>query len=184
MCQRRSSCSKYRKWCSYFENPYHYAKIIDKKKINFSVTRYCTLLLSRKEIFKFSEVALGSVHCNCLKNVQVLVTEIFKVKNDLAPEIMKDVFELKEPPYNLRSDSNHFTRRNVKATYYGLSSIKRLALQICEHVPQRLRKCNTLNEFKTKIKSWYPDHCPYRLCKTYIAQLGFIWSTYIYLFMA
>ena len=34
------------------------------------------------------------------KNLQVLVTEICKVKNDLAPDIMKDVFELKEPPYN------------------------------------------------------------------------------------
>ena len=36
------------------------------------------------------------------KNLQVLVTEIFKVKNNLAPDIMKNVFELKEPPYNLR----------------------------------------------------------------------------------
>ena len=36
------------------------------------------------------------------KNLQVLVTEIFKVKNNLAPDIMKDVFKLKEPPYNLR----------------------------------------------------------------------------------
>ena len=43
------------------------------------------------------------------KNLQVLVTEIFKVKNNLAPDIMKDVFELKEPPYNLRSEPNHFT---------------------------------------------------------------------------
>ena len=32
------------------------------------------------------------------KNLQALVTEIFKVKNDLAPDIMKDAFELKEPP--------------------------------------------------------------------------------------
>ena len=107
------------------------------------------------------------------KNLQALVTEIFKVKNDLAPD-MKDAYELKEPPYNLRSESNHFTRRNVKTTYYGLSSIKHLAPQIWELVPQSLKKCKTLNEFKTKIKSWYPDHCPCKLCKTNIAQLGFI----------
>ena len=31
------------------------------------------------------------------KNLQVLVTEIFKVKNDLTPEILKDVIELKKP---------------------------------------------------------------------------------------
>ena len=108
------------------------------------------------------------------KNLQALVTEIFKVKNDLARDIMKDVFELKEPPYNLRSESNHFTRQNVKTTYYGLSSIKHLAPQIWELVPQSLKKCKTLNEFKIKNKSWYPDHCSYRLCKTYIAQIGFI----------
>ena len=30
------------------------------------VSPYCTLLLFRKENFKFSEVALVSVHCNCL----------------------------------------------------------------------------------------------------------------------
>ena len=60
------------------------------------------------------------------KNLQILVTEIFKVKNNLAHDIMKDVFELKEPPYNLRSESNHFTRQNVKTIYYGLLSIKHL----------------------------------------------------------
>ena len=69
------------------------------------------------------------------KNLQVLVTEIFKVKNNLAPDIMKDVFEFKEPPYNLRSESNHFTRRNIKNTYYGLLSINHLAPKIWELVP-------------------------------------------------
>ena len=108
------------------------------------------------------------------KNLQVFVTKIFKVKNHLAPDIIKVVFELKEPPYNLWPDSNHFTRRNVKTTYYGLSSVKHLAPQIWELVPQSLRKCKTLSELKTKIKSWYPDHCPCRHCKTYISQLGFI----------
>ena len=87
------------------------------------------------------------------KNLQALVTEIFKVKNDLFPDIMKVVFELKELPYNLPSESIHFTRRNVKTTYYGLSSIKYLAPQIWELVPKSLKKCKTLNEFKNKIKS-------------------------------
>ena len=35
------------------------------------------------------------------KKLKVLVTEIFKVKNDLPPDIMKNVFELKEPAYNI-----------------------------------------------------------------------------------
>ena len=118
------------------------------------------------------------------KTLQVLITEIFKVKSSLAPDIMEDIFELKEPPFNLRSESNYYTRRNFKTTYFGLLLIKHLALQIWELVPQSIRKCKTLNEFKTKIKSWYPDYCPCRLCKTYLAQLDFIWSKYMHLFMA
>ena len=51
------------------------------------------------------------------------VTVHHKNLQTLAPGIMKAVFELKEPPYNLRSESNHFTRRNVKTTYYGLSNM-------------------------------------------------------------
>ena len=52
------------------------------------------------------------------KNLQVLVTEIFKVKNNLAPDIMKDVFKLKEPPYNLRWKSNCFTHQSIKTTFF------------------------------------------------------------------
>ena len=38
------------------------------------------------------------------KNLQVLVTEIYKVKNGIAREIMRDIFELQNPSYNLRSN--------------------------------------------------------------------------------
>ena len=34
------------------------------------------------------------------KNLQVLVTEFYKVKNGIAPEIMKDIFKLQNPLYN------------------------------------------------------------------------------------
>ena len=41
----------------------------------------------------------NSVH---QKNLQVLVTEIYKVKHRIAPEIMKDIFK-QNPSCNLRS---------------------------------------------------------------------------------
>ena len=131
---------------------------------------------SFKELLKNNNHSVTVHH----KNLQVLTTEIFKIKNDLVTDIMKDLFELIESLYNLRSGPNYLTRGNAKATYYSLSSIKILAPQLWELVPQSVRKCKNLNEFKTKIKSWYPDHCACRLCKTYIAQLGFILSAYIH----
>ena len=63
---------------------------------------------------------------------------------------MKDVFGLRELPYNLRSESNHFTRQNVKTAYYGLLSIKHLAPQLWELVPQNVRKCKTLNNLVSR----------------------------------
>ena len=47
------------------------------------------------------------------RNLQVLAAEIFKLKNGLAPEIMKEVFEIQNPTYNFRLETTHFKRENV-----------------------------------------------------------------------
>ena len=48
------------------------------------------------------------------KNLQVLVTEIYKFKNRIAPEIIKDIFELQNLSHDLRSSCNQFRRENMK----------------------------------------------------------------------
>ena len=64
---------KYRKWVSHLKNRYHYAKVVENARINFSINPYCILLFSRKQNFKFFEVALPAVLCNgavgCIMNV-------------------------------------------------------------------------------------------------------------------
>ena len=67
-----------------------------------------------------------SIH---IKNLQYLATEIFKVKNELCPESMKEIFIFHEPPYNLRS-GNHLTRRNIRTTHYGIETISNLGAKI------------------------------------------------------
>ena len=52
------------------------------------------------------------------RNLQIFATEIFKVKNSLAPEIMTEVFEINEPHNNLRFEASHFKTENVKSTHY------------------------------------------------------------------
>ena len=48
-----------------------------------------------------------------MKNLQYLATELFKVKNGLSPEIMKEIFVFQESDtYNLRS-GNHLARKNI-----------------------------------------------------------------------
>ena len=108
------------------------------------------------------------------KNLEVLVTEIYKVKYGIAPEIMKDIFELQNPSYNLRSSCNQFRRENVKTVHYGLQSVRYPGPKIWELVPNNIKYINSLSKFKKLIKSWKPEACSCRLCETYIAQVGFI----------
>ena len=62
------------------------------------------------------------------QNLQILATEIFKVKNSLAPEIMTEIFEIKEPYYSLRSENQSFYTR------YGVQSVRHLGPKIWNKV--------------------------------------------------
>ena len=86
---------------------------------------------------------------------------------------MKDVFELKEPSYSLRSKGNYFVRENIKTTYYGIQSIKYLAPKIWDLVSDQIKHCGSLTKFKNFIMSWSRSDYLCRLSK-YIAQVGFI----------
>ena len=108
------------------------------------------------------------------RKLQVLVTEIFKVKNNLSPEIMKQVFDFQEPYYNLRSETSQFRRENIKTTHYGIQSVKFLGPKIWAMVPQNIKNCKFLQEFKKLIKVWKPEAYPCRMRKKYVANIGFI----------
>ena len=107
------------------------------------------------------------------KNLQLLATEIYKIKNDLGPKIMKDTFHFIQKPYNLRNDPVLQRRRN-RTVYFGTESISLLAPKIWELIPSDIRSAKSLGIFKEKIKFWKTDKCPCRLCKTYIGNMGFI----------
>ena len=93
-----------------------------------------------------------SIH---IKNLQYLATEIFKVENELCPEVMKEIFIFHEPPYNLRS-GNHLTRRNIRTTHYGIETISNLGAKIWDILPEEIKNDSSLSAFKTKIKKWIP----------------------------
>ena len=111
------------------------------------------------------------------RNLQLLATEIFKLKSGLAPEIVTEVFEIQNPAYNFCSEATHFKKENVKKTNYGIQSVRYLEPKIWDMVPNNIKNCSSLNKFKNSIKSWKPNECPSALCKKYIAQVGFIWFT-------
>ena len=84
------------------------------------------------------------------KNLQVLVTEIFKVKYNLSPEIMKQVFGFQEPYYNLRSETIQFRRENIITTHYGIQTVRFLGPKIGAMVSQNIKNRKSLQEFKRR----------------------------------
>ena len=107
------------------------------------------------------------------RNLQILATEIYKARNDLGPEIMKDIFHSIQKPYNRRNDSTLQRRRN-RTVYFERESISFLAHKILEIVHCEIKNAKSLDIFFKKIKLWTKDKCPCRLCKRYIDNVGFI----------
>ena len=143
-------------------------------RINKIHERALGLVYQNKKL-SFSELLrLDNTVTTHQRNLQGLVTEIFKVKNNLSAEIMKQVFGFQEPCYNLRSETSQFRRENIKTTRYGIKSVKFLGPKIWVMVSQNIKNCKSLQKFKKLIKVWKPKAYPCRMCKKYIANIGFI----------
>ena len=113
----------------------------------------------------------GSVTVHA-RNIQLLATEIYKVINNLSPEIMNEVFQLKE--YTNYSSRFPFKSHNVKTVFYGTETLSFLGPKIWSILPEALKRLSSLKEFKKQIKLWKPEKCPCRICKTFVAGVGFV----------
>ena len=84
--------------------------------------------------------------------LQILATEIYKVRNDLGPEIMKDIFHFVQKPYNLRNDST--LQRQINCTlYFGTENISSIAPKLWEIVNCEIKNTKSLDIFKEKNKT-------------------------------
>ena len=100
-----------------------------------------------------------SVHT---RNLQTLATKLFKVSKYIAPKILKDIFSLSlNTEYNLRHQSHN-------------QSVSFIGPKIWDIVPSEITEKESLAAFKNAIKIWKSNNCPCRLCKKYIAGIGFI----------
>ena len=98
---------------------------------------------------------------------------MFKVYKNLSPAIIADLFHVRQNNYNLRHDS-YFAIPNVKSVYYGTERLSNLGPRIWNLVPHKLKQLLDIHAFKKENKKWKSENCPFRLCKTYIPHVGFI----------
>ena len=107
------------------------------------------------------------------KNLQLLMTEMYKTRNDLNPSFMQEIFCENESHYNLRNNVE-FVQPRVRSVGNGTESIRFKGPQLWQMLPQTIRNSGSLAQFKANIKNWKGENCPCRLCRTFIPNLGFL----------
>ena len=106
------------------------------------------------------------------RSIQNFAVELFKVKNNLSPKIMQEVFKVKKnEKYKLR---RVFDSRNINSVQFGIKSLTDLAPKIWSLIPDDIKNESSFLTFKKRIAKWTVNKCPCKLCESYVKNLGFV----------
>ena len=98
----------------------------------------------------------------------ILAVEMYKMKKGLSSEMMHDFFQL-------NVGKNTYVIPRAKTEYMGKLSLRWFGPWVWgTMLPESYKNIDSLEAFKQRIKKWIPDNCECRLCKLYVANVGFI----------
>ena len=103
-------------------------------------------------------------------NLQLLATEMYKLKNGLTPKIMEDLFPCREIKYN----GCNVKSSNVNTVYYGKETLSFRVPKTWSLLSAEIQNSPSLKIFKGKIKIWKPIGCACRISTPFIPGVGFI----------
>ena len=107
-----------------------------------------------------------------VRNLQLLMTEIYKTKGGLNPSFMIEIFMQQNISYSLRYGDDAQVPK-VRTTSFGIESIAYLGNILWQILPQEIKQSNSLPIFKSQIRFLNSGKCSCRLCKVYIPKVGF-----------
>ena len=102
-----------------------------------------------------------SIH---VKNVQKLMTEIYKSMNYLNPSLVWEFHEKKHVMYTLRIQ-NLWKLPTIKTLNFGLESLPFRSSFLWNTLDNRIKQEPTLACFKKRIKDWAGDRCTCKICR-------------------
>ena len=106
------------------------------------------------------------------RNIQLVTIEMFKILNNISPSFMRELVSEKGKTFT-RSKCM-FDRPRVNSVYKGENSFRAFGPIVWDQMlPEEYKSYNSLHEFEKNIKNWVPENCVCRLCKNYLAHVGF-----------
>ena len=147
------------------------------KKINRLHKRCLRMIYNVKQL-NFKELLVENNSVSIYhRNNQHLAIQIYMIANGLPPDVMSEIFQLRENTHFYLRHTSQFTALPIDSVYNGSESVSNLRPKIGELIPPPSPEIKGI-EFKETIKKWKPNDCPCRLCKNplyfFINDLGFI----------
>ena len=121
-------------------------------------TTYNNFYLSYEELLDLDKSV--TIH---QKHLQYLMIEIFKSTRQENPLIVRELFQTKELPYNIRNN-NLLKLPPTSSTRFGTNSLVFKGSLIWNTLPSSLKNSNTLSIFKKDIKNWKIESCSCSIC--------------------
>ncbi len=98
-----------------------------------------------------------------LSRLRQIATEVYKAMNNIGPDYVKDIFNVKENPYNMRN-TRPLIQPNYNTVTYGRNSIKYKGAMIWNKLPNDIKEALSLKQFKNMIKKWEGPSCTCNMC--------------------
>ena len=86
------------------------------------------------------------------RNIQILLTEMFKAKNKIEPHLLQGIFEANNYQGPTLRHSKYFSRPNVNTLKYVEKSLQNLGVRLWDQLPNDVQELGNLSKFKLFIK--------------------------------
>ena len=106
------------------------------------------------------------------RDLQLLVTEIYRTKMNINPSFMKEIFVEREMHYNLRVMKSFYARK-PRTTAYGLETISFLGQSLWRDLPLHINKSQSVKRFKRVFKFGIL-YVTVDYCKSFVVNSGYI----------
>ena len=104
--------------------------------------------LSYDEMCKKEKII--NISRKCVKAAAIL---LYKIKKDMAPKYVTEMFTPYESNYDMR-DANKFVLPQFNTVRYGKNSFKYYGAKLWNNIPLAIKNSSSLNTFKSAISNW------------------------------
>ena len=157
----------------FFKSQFSYCPLVWMRSINRLHELCLRIIYADKQLwFETLLEKDGSVSVHN-RNLQILATTMYEIKNDLSPLIVAELFEQRNKQYYDLRNNSQFAIPPIRTVYHGSESISFLGPKIWNILPDRLKNAYSIEAFKMQIKKWKPENCLCRL-KVYVQNVRFV----------